>query len=265
MLKFYLLTEVNMSLEEFMETAVNFNLYNASSKPFSDSRYDGFYAYMEGLSRFGRMILSSEYPLKIYYQEVKDGPYDRLKYYAIDSTGLSFGFIYGPIAVNINNQKSFSDKDRYYGSTEKNAHIYDCVEKMGAKSYEESIVVDLNLLRKNYLPLQKGGNSAAHCPYYDPRSQRTAGYWGPVIYKTKTRSFYLPFNELLIHTLKPDLGARNIRVYPAFKEEYISFKCSHVWETRKHDHERIWEGKISYDTFEIIEIEEVSYTSEHNW
>ena len=265
MIDYRSLTEINMSLEKFMKMTMEYNLRHGEFKPSSKYEYNGLYQYMDGLSKFGSMIFSSEYNLKIFKRQIKEGPYNRIIYYAIDPTGLSHGYIYGPITESLEDCKSFvARRDRYYGFyMQKCTYVYDCVLKMGATDYADSKPVDLDLLRQDFLPLQKGGNNNKITRYYNKDIKYDVKEFDSTIYRSDTRSFYLPFIELIRKHL--ELDGWTVRVTPTFEKDHIAFKAGYYWNTRKHDNWNEWTGQISYDTFDIIDIKLTEEGSEYNW
>ena len=183
MIHYLSLTEINMSLDKFMKMAMEYNLRHVEIKPFSKNEYYGLYQYMEGLSKFGSMIFASEYNLKIFRQQIKEGPYKGIRYYAIDPTGLSHGYIFGPIAEDIEGYKSYtSGQDHYYGFyLKKCTYVYDCVLQMGATDFTDSRGVDLDLLRQDFLPLQKLPCTHKYCTLVRWNKNQTPNILCPII------------------------------------------------------------------------------------
>jgi hypothetical protein len=277
MIDFYKLNEIQITLDEFMNKILEFNFERREIYSKFKGKYDGFYSYMVGLSKFGEMIFATNptyKSLKIYREEIKDGPWNRKKYHAIDSTGLSYGYIYGPIKDEIFEYHTGNGiKDYYYGcwdDDEKCIYTYDCVAKMGAANFEESKPVNLDELRKNYLPLLHHVNKGFFHEEILPVNQHY--FWtdnwldnrkyGPIIYRNDKRSFYLPFVELLRKELKLDRWPLDVK--PKREKDCFSFQATYSWETRKYDHWKKWKGEITYDTFEIINSEFLGEESKYN-
>lgn len=273
MIEFLELTEIKTPVNDFLKNALEFNINFFAENPQLNSSYNGFYAYMEGLAKFGQMIQPSDFfisdnQIKIYKQTINIDFYNRLKFHAIDSTGLSHGFIYGPFHEKIGKIESFNRiQDLFYGypPNEKCLYEYDCVVKMDVTNHEESRPVNLDILRKNYLPLMKGGNDLANLifRYYKVKNPYNVKTYGPTIYQSDSRSFYLPFEELIRNTLQ--LEDRTLRITPKFEKEFISFEAIYSWRTRKYNHLKTWSGKITYDKFDIIVIDLINEESEYDW
>jgi hypothetical protein len=218
-------------------------------------------SYMVGLSKFLLMLTRHEYNLKIYSSVFKDIYHYRLKYYAIDSTGLVYGFIYGPLTFEEKYSPQTFEPDRFFGTKKINGYNilnYDCVVKMGADNTYDELPVGLNTLRNKYLPLITHSNN-----YFESKNENDIRAFGPTIYRNNSRSFYLPFVELISENLKLDYPPDYI--LPKYEKEHISFETRYSWRTRKHDHWKIWKGLISYETFEITDIVLIDEQSEYNW
>ena len=221
---------------------------------------------MNGLSEFGKMVFSSKLDLSIYKKLSKEGPYVRTKYYAIDKTGLSIGFIYAP------NEKGIQDyinppRDSYYGfciDEHKCTYVYDLLVLNNSDDKSLENYVDLKELRSKYLPLPSKNNYFDGIVYYQTSNKLDSNLYGPTIYKSKERSFYLPFVELIKERLNIR-GWTTLIITPKFEENFISFTAVHCFPTRKHDNADTYIGKISYDKFEIIEMTCTEETSEYNW
>lgn len=111
--------------------------------------------------------------------------------------------------------------------------------------------------------LQKGGNSHKIMRYYNTDNQYDEEKFGPTIYRSDTRSFYLPFIELIRKHL--GLDGWTVRVKPTYEKEHIAFEAGYYWNTRKYNNWKEWTGQISYDTFDIIDIKLTEENSEYNW
>lgn len=259
MIAFHTLDELDYSLEEFMKNAIEFNLKYFEENPNYNTQYNGFYSYMEGLIQFGQMIFTNrKHQIKIYKEET-----NRNKYYAIDSTGLSYGYIYGPKHQISNN--NLETKDLFYGfyCMEKCVYKYDCIDDFNSKSYNERNIVNIEILRKEYLPLMKGGNTFESFRYFSTSNQKDCHEYGPTIYQSDNKSFYIPFIELIRKEL--DLNGWNLNVTPKFEKEYINFIAKYTWSRRKYTYWKKWEGKITYETFEIVEIKLTEEDSFYDW
>ena len=250
------LIDIQLSLDEFMNRALEFNLNSAKHLPSGD-RWN-FYKHMEGLSKFGQMLFNSEHDvLKLYSYGSK--------YYAIDSTGLSYGFIHKPSEIIPNSLGNYHPYP-YYG--ESSIYTYDCVVKTRAQSDKDGALIGLDFLRKNYLPLPKGPLTDHRTQrYYFPDSSLTSDYYHyrryqyenlPVIYKTNERSFYIPFEELIRKELK--LTGHKLSISPVFERDYIHFQAVLSWRQGGGNFgydKKTWHGKISYETFDIIQVTEI--------
>ncbi len=239
-----------------MAMAIEYNMNN-SKKLLASSSWQ-FYEYMRGLSVFGQMISGSERErLKLYKHLLNN------RYYAIDQSGLSYGFIHEPSGVS--NQSNQHIKFPYYGAS--SVYTYDCVVKMGATSEQDSLPVDLNVLRMNYLPLLNGPVTDHQIQrYYFPDENLQSDYYHyrrykyanlPVIYRTDERSFFMPFEELIRETL--EMSSDELFVSPAFEKDYIYFEAIQSWRQSGDNFgydKRSWIGRITYDTFEIVSISE---------
>jgi hypothetical protein len=221
---------------------------------------------MGGLSDFGRLIFSLENDVRLFSERITDGPYERIKYYVIDRTGLSHGYIYGPVKeMDYSFYASYGERDRYYGgktSIERICHAYDCVSEMNSIIYHESNPVTVDYLRENYLPLQNG-NLDESIRYYEPHTVFLKKSCGDFIYKSDVRSFYLPIKELICSHLAIELYLVTLSV--ELKKTSIDVTVYKRWRTRKHDNETIYLCKISYDKFEIVSSELLDHTSEYDW
>jgi len=254
------------TLGEFFQFAYLFNLEQAKNNSHDLFESRGFFSYMKGLSDFGKMIFTSKLDISIYKKLSKEDPYIRTRYYAIDSTGLSIGFIYAP------NEKGVQDyvnppRDKYFGfcpEEHKSTYLYDCFVLHNSEGKELKNFVDLEELRTNYLPLPSKNNYFDGIVYYQTSKELDSKFYGPTIYRSKKRSFYLPFVELIKQHLNKQ-GWTNLSITPNFETEFISFTAVHSFPTRKHDNSDTYVGKISYDKFDIIEMTCVESTSDYNW
>lgn len=254
------------TLGEFFQFAYLFNLEHV--KEDSQNIFDpaGFFLYMKGLSEFGKMVFRFKTNISIYKRITKEDPYIRTKYYAIDETGLSIGYIYGP------NEKGIQDyinppKDNYYGfciEEHKCTYVYECFVLNNSDEKKLGIYVSLDELRANYLPLPSKSNYFDGIVYYQASNKFNSNSYGPTIYRSVKRSFYLPFVELIKEHLKIQ-GWTTLNILPSFDKDYINFKAVHCYPTRKHDNADTYVGKISYDKFHIIEMTFTGSTSEYNW
>lgn len=258
MIDYRVLTEIKISLEDFMKKAIEFNINQFAENPTLDD-YDGFNPHMEGLAKFGNLLFSSNRKLKIYKEFIIDHHSKIAKFYAIDNTGLSHGFIFGPLNKMIDKCSFSQGTGMFYGFFEEDCtFVYDCVVNMEATDSNDSKPVDLDLLQKKYLPLKREFNR-----YFYSKVKCDLNKFGPIIYQNETRSFYLPLIELVRKRL--NLENWGVCIYPEILEEYISFNVTYSWRNRKYFHWKTWAGKISYDTFEIIEISLLEEESEYDW
>lgn len=251
---------------EFFQFAYLFNLERAKNDSHTLFDTRGFFSYMKGLSEFGKMVFTSKLEISLYKKIAKEDPYIRTKYYAIDKSGLSIGFIYAP------NEKGIQDyvnppRDSYYGfctEEHKCTYVYDCYVLNNSDEKGLRNFVELEELRANYLPLPSKSNYFDGIVYYQTSNKLDSNFYGPTIYKSKTRSFYLPFVELIKGHLNIH-GWTTLIISPSFEKDFISFTAVHCFPTRKHDNSNTYIGKISYDKFDIIEMTCTERTSEYNW
>jgi hypothetical protein len=264
MLSYYSLIKINLSIEEFIKKIIEANLKIAKDKQISGFRDFKFYWYLESVAKFGNMLSSMQGDFGIYKTVNNKERYELKKYYLIDNTGLVYGYINGP-SIERESRKLTYFPHPYYGSENpgKCAYVYDCVLMMN-DSTSNTRPVDLNYLRKNYLPLANKKTHMNAQIYHTSENRVDIGRFGPMIYKAKDRSFYLPFVELVRNWLSFD-DLKRVWVEPTLEDDYILIEVTHTWSTRKWVHYKQWRGKVAYSTFEIFDFELINENSEYSW
>lgn len=290
------LVKIDKHPEEFILNAMKFNLENYPSHTVSkrigkESFY--FYYSMKNLSRFGNLIknlLEEGFVINLYRNKFEDPmvldqflrpPHivnpslpgyniygsrqydltftDRVKYFIIDKSGLSHGFVYGPMSEFKDNFDEHEDIliDSYYGSFNNHSYEYDCVINYNFHDETFTQKMDLDTFKKEFLPLPKHLELNLDTPYIEGFS--IARKWEsydqrlsiPFIYRNRTRSCYLPFKELIVNHLELD----DVFIKPKFNKNKIYFECTYCWRTRKRKYSKLWKGEISYNHFEIEKID----------
>ena len=271
MLDYYSLIDIGISIDEFLKRVLAFNIAKLEKHPKLGSGFDSFYSYLKGISDFGEMAFFQKKDLKIYAEKISKTCHSspNMKFHAIDSTGLVYGHIIGPSLEIINPvgnialaEKLLHPNDEFYGKG--NAALiedFDCVIKMNAKTYEESIPVNVELLRSKYLPLKKGYDLKEPRRYFDSSNKSNIYYYSSVIYRADDRSFYLPLYELLRGN--PNLSKEDLTIKPNLKKEHISFDAEVYSHNLKYEWTKFWTGIISYEEFEIISLDFVSEKREY--
>ena len=248
------LIKIKTSNDTFIQNALNHNL---AQKNLSNS----FYEYTKGLLLFGELIRANENQISIFQLNLYKDCFPRepeiiqVKYYAIDKTGLSIGFVFGPVPKETKNgydPKFGSVNFDFFGCTSKikNNYVYECCDNFPFSNGYSSLP-NLDELKKHTplltdLPHTKFLISSE---YWDLENNRK------IIYRDDSRSFYLPLLELISSTI--NIQENRIKIFPKIEDEFISFKCYHTKSHgRKHECIHTWSGKISFDKFEIIHIED---------
>lgn len=225
-----------------------------------------FYDTLADLAGFGEMVHSTKFDYgincKIFLECYNDYSYYnqrnyKYKYHAIDSTGLSYGFVYGPETLDQNVNSKF------FGTSGIWEQQYDCAIDMQPGLNGQPM--DLTRLRAEFLPLPKEilYTESGADNYYFSRNRRNEQTHGSLIYRTPDQSFYLPFIELLrgvIHITTT--GYLSTICHYDAKDDAFTFSIGASWHTFLCDHTQGWTGRISRETFEVIQIEEAYKTSE---
>src|SRR5687768_767904 len=104
--------------------------YNLSA--FNRNSIGDFFQYSKYLSDFGSLVTCIK-RCRIYRQIVRQYGYFRAKYHAVDDSGLSHGFIFGPVLSDHNKEKIFDfeqfgtygSKDMFYGNSGACTNLYE--------------------------------------------------------------------------------------------------------------------------------------------
>jgi hypothetical protein len=272
MIDFYTLIDLKLSPDEFMDKALNFNILKLQHNPSLRLGYESFYHNLAGLSEFGQINYREKIGLKIYAENIGRNSFlgQKTIFHAIDETGLVHGSIFGPSLELVH---PFANSDlakkvlypnpcEFYGTLNVGASDdYDYIVKMYAKSYEESIPVNLAELRNKYLPLRRGYQINDN-RYFDLSPKADNYHRNAIIYKSNDRSFEIPFYQLLATEEKlPDWQTSSF--IPKLNEDCVSFQLEKYNRTFKYEYTQDWAGKISYDTFEIIAFEFLGESKEY--
>lgn len=184
---------------------------------------------------------------------------DALTYHAMDSTGLSYGFIYGPInnVVNKEIKKSrFLWSDNFYGTNgEKPIDCFDCIDIFESTKYRpnlNSVIVDQ--FRQDFLPLPMYNFEKFYYKAEDYWGVRT---YGPAIVRNELKSSYIPFKQII----EMQLGFKdyNVGVNIVYSKKTINLEIVHnYFLTRFESITETFQAKIAYLTFEFLTVEKVN-------
>lgn len=235
--KFDYITKVEIDIHDFYNKIFDYNISKKNLKS------ECFLDFMNGLIAFGRMLnYASKCDLSIYEHETTDAGLKRKIYYAIDVTGIVWGYVYGPSKNFEKNPISDIDENDYYGKGENKANII--VENWNGCKNE----ILLNDFLKEYLPMKS--------PMLIDNNYNQVYFWlnnGKIAYKTGNRAIILPFEEFF----KKNLGVNFIHDFNiSFYSNEINFKV--VKENPRPFKDSTFEcynGKIDMKTFEIINFE----------
>ncbi|MBK7959122.1 MAG: hypothetical protein IPK03_14145 [Bacteroidetes bacterium] len=262
MINYNELEKEEKTIDDFFVSAYLYNLKRANPMHVKTS-CNNYYQCMNILSQFGVLICNYRYKIEIYKQIVEDYNRALTIYYAIDKTGLVIGHIFGPTSEKMLSKGTYSEAYYFGDNMNKLTNTYDCVDIMNSNETNELASINLENFRETYLPLNpRDFLYAGNWNHYESSNEYDYDYYGPIIWRSNKRSFYLPFLELIRNKL--NLSIVNIKVKPKFEIDCISFTAIYYYKTRRSDNSKTWIGKINYDKFEIIEIFLINETSEYN-
>ena len=249
---------IETELDDFIREKINWNLQNCNS-----NNMKSFFNFTKSLIKFGELFLNNKTrDIRIYKQQeytfVSTIVLER--YYAIDNSGLSHSFIFGP------NQSSINSRDIFYGfhsrfnswgiSLDKSFSYYECVKNFNPNKPN---FPNLEFLKNEYLPLKKPNYGGG---YFTAGNDSDISRHGPLIYRDENNCFHLPIVQLLKETLNLNKFFKSIKT--ELTPEYILFRSCEEWMMPGRNHWRISEGKISYETFEVRDFCILEEDSENN-
>lgn len=247
-------TKLNVNKNDFILGTLEYNLkvmysnMNIAHRLFKET---------SGLMDFAAQISCID-NISIYKKDVIINDRSFSKFFAIDASGLSHGYIIGPEKEFVTPKTSLSLPEvvggydglrMTYGRTnyEQYKAQYECVDRFDSDNNKHGHI-SIEEVRNNYLPLS---NLASD--YVKASLDIDIKKYGPLIYHNSSyRSFHLPFVGLIIDYFKNCSNELNLKVYVS--ENCFSLKTDFInrsrW-TKQRDVREYWEGEISYTTFEI--------------
>lgn len=236
------LTKCELDAKTFYKKAFENNVTKANL----DSEY--FNENMIGLMSFGKMLnffTKINKTFSIYYQEgVDDESCKKIIYYAIDPTGLIYGFIYGPTKeFQEDSFRIHGDQNQYFGKGKNYLenhfkNICGLVENWNLQKTK----IDLELFKERYLPLAYGKGQE----FYVSLSNEA-------ILKTDNHCVEIPIIKLLQTELNCDYP-ENLHVF--FSNNSINFKfTTRTARFRKDPIHGKFKGKIRLQDLTIFDLE----------
>lgn len=189
-----------------------------------------------------------------------DRNYDGSIFYFADDLGLISAFILGPNFEDKNNNFSLrKDKDIFFGHelgiNEKNTNTFGCFQDYEKGSNNPVKKVDLKMLYSDFLPLPSDKWSRVNnykVSVHDSILIRGSESNNSLILQSDKRTFFLPFDELIFPVVG-EQGRLRVSAHP--NENYFEIWISRVTRIRKKEITEKWNGKVSYDKFELIEFD----------
>lgn len=274
MIPFNTLRKLAISKNEFIEFCYKHNFERAYEK----GRISPvFISSTRDLSSFCELINgSSWFKNDIYYQVVNDfvveGSYygKVLKFYLIDPSGFSYGFMFGPqfefpimpssgmIETTIKESlagRMYFGGPRHEGNSER---FCDVVDSMGLVEGELTNTPSLDEIRMRYCPLMNPwSNERIRGIYYlTSNNQDDIREFGGIIYKSPEKSFILPLIPLISKALNCEESweFKYVTIDTSTDRNFMQFKFVISGWNKKYSYDDIYRGKISYESFEVVEI-----------
>ncbi len=207
------------------------------------------------------------------------------KIYAIDQTGLSYGFLCGPAEpdeheVYLNDVtagsrfKKIIRSTEYYGydprSEFKNYTFkYDLAPGYFNTQFGGPGNLTPAFIRDNICPLypkRKDMFSQEYFDFYKSSNTNDRSMNGDIIVRTNNGSYYLPIIALLKEHMNDQDSklafsvGTDLYADPATKvyngePTYFGFNASYLWRQGKYNCSRYWKGTISFEKFEVLNME----------
>ena len=247
-MKFYIesLQKVESDAKEFYKYAYKNNI----SKTNLESVY--FHENMIGLLSFGKMLAFFEKLNKkfsIYSQNTTDDQsFEKTIYYAIDESGIIYGYIFGPINDYVTNPLDHVDENHFYGRgsdylSNGMKYIYGFVENWNGNKFS----ISLDEFNKIFLPLK-----------FNKEHEFKITSDNILLLKKDNKSVVIPIIELLQKEITEDYP-ENLKLN--LRRDYIEFK--YIIKTPRLKKEPVfknYKGKIDLEKFEITnwEFEELN-------
>jgi hypothetical protein len=233
------------------------------------------YDFMGGLAKLGKHIdlYQGAFPDRKYsiyssYYRPFDNSFEGKIFYFVDDLGLISAYVIGP---DLGNEKEifFGRRSLFFGHklgmNETNTNIFGCFQdyEKGIESPVEK--VDLKKLLSDFLPLPSDKwnrvnkyNSSARDYVFSRGSESNNN----LILQTDKRTFFIPFDELV----RPKIGNNgSINVYGKPEENYFEISVYKKTRMRKYELTESWKGKVSYDKFDLLELEFVDKDYYNTW
>ena len=259
MLNLFIKSKVEISVEELLLRALQYNMKCLDINDISDRNQKKIHNYNKELVEFSTLLKNTEYPIEIHCEnDFIDSDFRIFKYYFIDSTGLSHGYISSATLLEL---KKSDVVENNYGDPflNKAYSLYDFVYTNPSSVNLKFDAINLEFVIKNYTPLLPPPSGK----YYNTEIRENINQCSTIICTKNNQSFCLPIVELVCNKL--NLEWERINVVTTLEKEYIKFAAAKSWGSKKYNNTTTYVGKISYENLEIIEIEDIGTEREYDW